>query len=505
MANHFASVMQGHQMGQQNRLGRLAGEAYTAPMDQRNSLLGQMAQISPQAAQAQQGQFDQQEDRTAQQLRGYVQYVNSAREQNNPAAVNAALRAGSGLIERLTGKPGPTEWTPDMDAGWAELEARVAMSPAGVGGAGVQSTYVDGAGNRVAIMRDGSTQILGKNDAGATQQTISITGPDGRPAQYTFDRRTGSYVPAGASMGGAAPQPAAASPGVTQFSGPDGMPVQIGDDIPDHVRQQILANPAAFQEVPDGSTAQMPDRPVQQFTGGNQLQTSQRVVSGPSAFVGQSPAEKAASEAAARAQVELSYAPALQQVQTQGAIDREIGLNQVKSAAETVQAAPGAINTMQQSLDSIDALLTNPNLGNIVGLGSINPINRIPGTEARGLIARADQIAGQSFLAAFNQLKGGGAITEREGAAATAAMARLDRSQGEADYKAALRDLKSAIEPAIRRQRESLSRAQRTVGGPGSQAEAPAQRRPPPSPGSVQDGYRFRGGNPADPNSWERI
>lgn len=26
-----------------------------------------------------------------------------------------------------------------------------------------------------------------------------------------------------------------------------------------------------------------------------------------------------------------------------------------------------------------------------------------------------------------------------------------------------------------------------------------------PQPGAVQDGYRFRGGNPADPNSWERI
>lgn len=27
----------------------------------------------------------------------------------------------------------------------------------------------------------------------------------------------------------------------------------------------------------------------------------------------------------------------------------------------------------------------------------------------------------------------------------------------------------------------------------------------PPQPGAIQDGYRFKGGNPADPNSWEQL
>lgn len=475
MANHFAAVMQGHQMGQQDRLGRLAGEAYTAPVEQRNSLLGQMAVIDPRAAQVQQGQFDQQEDRTGQQLRGYVDYVNKARASNNPMAVNAALRAGSGLIQRLTGKPAPTEWTPDMDAGWAELEARVAMSPAGAGGAGVQSTYIDGEGYRVAIMRDGSTQVLGKNDAGATQQTISITGPDGRPAQYTFDRRTGNYVPAGAGMAQGAPQAAPQGAATTQFTGPDGMPVRIGDDVPEHVRQQILANPQAFQDVPDGTMARMPDRPVQQFSGGGQFQTSQRVVSGPSQFVGRRPEDEAAAVEAAKLQTQLGFMPQQQQIETDGAVARATRLGQLESAADTVSSAPGAISTMQQSIDSIDALLNSPDLGSIVGLGSINPLNRIPGTEARGLIARAEQIAGQSFLAAFNQLKGGGAITEREGAAATAAMARLDRSQSLADYQSALRDLKSAIMPAIQRERARLARAQQTVSGSQPSQSSPSR------------------------------
>ena len=344
MAGLFDAVMQGRQLGQQNRLAQLASQSYSTEPEGRDSLLSQMAQISPQAAQSQQQQFQQGEDRTAQQLRGYVEYVNKARSSNNPMAVNAALRAGAPLIQRLTGKAPPTEWTPDMDAGWAELEALVAMSPAGAGGAGVQSTYVDGDGNRVAIMRDGSTQILGKNDAGATQQTISITGPDGRPAQYTFDRRTGNYVPAGASMGAGQ----AVAPQVTRFTAPDGMQVAIGDDIDPAMRDAIMQYERGLGAIPDGTRAQLPDRPVTQFSAGGQVAQAPQTGS---PFVGQSPAERAAAEAAARAQVELAYAPEMQRVQNQGAIEREVGVAGARAAAERGAAQAERSTDANNTLD----------------------------------------------------------------------------------------------------------------------------------------------------------
>ena len=49
----------------------------------------------------------------------------------------------------------------------------------------------------------------------------------------------------------------------------------------------------------------------------------------------------------------------------------------------------------------------------------------IPGTEGADVQARITQVTSQAFLNAFDQLRGAGAITETEGAAATAAITRL--------------------------------------------------------------------------------
>jgi hypothetical protein len=104
---------------------------------------------------------------------------------------------------------------------------------------------------------------------------------------------------------------------------------------------------------------------------------------------------------------------------------------------------------LQDSLALIDSVIADPKLGSITGMvqGNLPPLTQ-SGTD---LNVKLTQIKGQAFLSAFDQLKGAGAITETEGAAATAAMARLDRAQSTEAYKQALGELRSIMARGIER------------------------------------------------------
>lgn len=65
---------------------------------------------------------------------------------------------------------------------------------------------------------------------------------------------------------------------------------------------------------------------------------------------------------------------------------------------------------------------------------------------ARDAQAKIDQVQGKAFLQQFNGLRGGGAITEAEGAKATAAMSRLQETRvGTPEYKKALADVRTEV------------------------------------------------------------
>ena len=122
-----------------------------------------------------------------------------------------------------------------------------------------------------------------------------------------------------------------------------------------------------------------------------------------------------------------------------------------KATGEARAALPQVETAANQMLATIDSLATDPYLGNM--LGSVD--SRTPNltSDAARVQSKMDQIGGQSFLQAFNMLKGAGQITEIEGQKATQAMARLNTAQNDTDYKAALNELRAVVNSAIQNAR----------------------------------------------------
>lgn len=128
-------------------------------------------------------------------------------------------------------------------------------------------------------------------------------------------------------------------------------------------------------------------------------------------------------------------------------------------------ALPQVLSTANQTLQAIEGVRNHP--GREWGTGALGTIPGIPGTQQRGFVAALDQLKGKTFLEAFNSLRGGGAITEAEGAKATNAMARLDRAQNKQDFESALNDLRDVVKSGM------LRASAKARGAGGSQAAAP--------------------------------
>lgn len=126
-----------------------------------------------------------------------------------------------------------------------------------------------------------------------------------------------------------------------------------------------------------------------------------------------------------------------------------------KAAAEAKIDLPGAIAQGEQALKTIQQARHHPGRYQFgaTGGGTSLPIigDGIPGTKGRDFVGVVEQIKGKAFLEAYSSLKGGGAISEPEGAKATQAIARLDRAQTKEGFDAALDDLEQIITSGIER------------------------------------------------------
>ncbi|WP_442256147.1 hypothetical protein ACS0OT_07380 [Stenotrophomonas maltophilia group sp. RY12688] len=447
MADFFDSYSRGYALGQQQKQDR-----------QNRNMLAELQQIGPQviagdlaatdrayALDPQRAQAYQAEgNRQQQQLFGLAKSLKQSAA--NPQMQAGIYRSAVPFLKRSFGAEIPDEFDaasvmPIVDQVLAIAENAPSM---GVGG-NVQSTYIDGNGNRVAIMRDGSQRVLGPNNASIRVMEQEGALPYG---VVTSGGRPGAVVDIG---GGQAPAQGATG----QYT--------IDPSIPPEVQQQIRAAEAAGQQVPSNMVLPPRSGPVRVPTA----------------------AEKAGASEVARLEAQQRFLPDELAMRTQAAIQQAGGSAQAKGEAEArLEAIQGLPRVMQESTNAInliDKALSHPGLATAVGAsGRADLRNYIPGTDATDFRVLLDQIKGGTFLQAFQSLKGGGAITEVEGTKAEQAIARLNRDQSEAAFRQSLQDLRDVAQAAITR---AQTKAQA--------AGAPAPMQPQGAPRQIQSAAEY--------------
>lgn len=185
---------------------------------------------------------------------------------------------------------------------------------------------------------------------------------------------------------------------------------------------------------------------------------------------------------------------------------REAAYPQANSAIKGIEAKS------ESFINDLKALRDHPGLSQITGILA----GRVSGLTKEGRAAQAlyDKILAKGGFEMLQQMreasKTGGAlgnVSNQEGKQLQASFAAIDRRQDADDVKKALDTAISDVEGARVRSREAFNetysyRTQR--GEPAMPAPTPAAPKP-PAVNAVVDGYRFKGGNPADQKNWEKV
>lgn len=319
----------------------------------------------------------------------------------------------------------------------------------------VSSTKIDKDGKVFMVMSDGTSV-----DTGRTADYHSRIMEDGQGGLISVG--TGGAGRGQGTTVGYGQQPAQAEQPMVSGVDANGQPASFGADIPENIRNAILQNP-------DDVAVDGGEQYVQQF--GQPPAGAAAQPSGPVRVA--SPAERAAAKAAATAQAENQNAALIADTAAQ----KQLAQEQAKNTAEAQNNLGKVKSTVGNVQRAIASLRGAPGLDKIVG-GSV--YSRIPdsiagqvvplisgGGDAADALAMHQNLAGSNFLQAFEQLKGGGQITEKEGEKAEAAFGRLQRSQSKKQYLEALDTLEGVMN-------ELLSNAEIKASGGASRSSAPA-------------------------------
>lgn len=386
MASNFAEAMQqGYAFGAQQREDR-----------ERRSKLAELAGLSskviggdyeatnrayaldPQAAKTYQSEGDRRREQLAGMARGWKSVPSEQRQAYYERFIAPAVsQMGFGDL-------GPYDEAAVDGVATQILAAYGGGTPGGA----VQSTYVDAMGNRVAIMRDGSTQVLGQN---APNNQIIDTGNG-------FFGVNKSSLSAAPVMVGGQPQPAP-QPSLQAglYQTPAGM-VRIGEGLTPEQQQ------AALMDIQGGGavdSVQLPARNVapQQFGGGQQLRSAPKA---------QVPSGYRANPDGSLSMIPGGPAQVAAEARADAAAARKAAedLKASAKAQEAQQRQSESATTAQNLVSAIDTLTRSPGFSSLgTAWGDTQIAIPVIRNDAKDADAQLKNIAGQVAMATLSRLK----------------------------------------------------------------------------------------------------
>lgn len=464
----------GRQRGLEDRFNRLAGEAFNAPDNAtRDAAVGQIAVNNPGAAFGLKEQFQADEDRTLRQLTGAARYLKGAMDTNNPQAMQGAWRTVlPGLIRSGVVKEG--ELSPTWDPSYADTVHQVLAMGEGRGGAGgvIQSQKISDDGYIINTYRDGRMEKTGQKvdrQAWLRDQPGLPVGIVGKDASFT-------------PLGGSEELPAN---GWTDV-GEGGARVRFNVNEFTPQQQERVARTVSMMQQAGYS-----DDEIGQFVQSQMPQQVSNIgaprhpAGGPTRSLNRpSAAEDAAAVEAAKQQAQLQYLPQELGMRTEADIAKARGVEQAKAGVER------DTKVATRTRDANDAL------------GLIAEARRLlPGATGGTLAAAGDRTA--AFFGKGTAGAQANAALKTISGQLTAKQPRMEGPQSDRDvqmYKDMAGDVANENLPVSIRM-AALDQIERLQQKYANGSQRPAG----PTAGTVEDGYRFRGGNPADQNNWERL
>jgi hypothetical protein len=173
----------------------------------------------------------------------------------------------------------------------------------------------------------------------------------------------------------------------------------------------------------------------------------------------------------ARKNAELQATEAFEEANKGKRLDRKVqevfATKRAEKDADFLETYTDTVNKSRATLNALDQMIGDARIERdriviprggrrphggfegVVGAG-IPGVRFIQGTQAAGFDALLEQVQGGAFLKAFNDLRGGGAITQVEGEKATTALTRVKRAQSEIEFVKAAREFVEILRTGIK-------------------------------------------------------